>query len=81
MMSSKSLDNRNDIHGLKFQTYLRFGLAGYDDEVSPFLKSKNKGGNAFNTIRKAPVKKLLLYGGMDSLLTHMLGHNQRKEMA
>lgn len=63
--------------GLKFLTYVNFGVAEYDIEIDPFLKASTTdvekyGANALNTIEDAPIEKLLQYGGADSLFTFKL---------
>jgi len=66
MLASHVLDNRRAFTGLKFQTYINFGVDPYDKDIQQYLKSEKKeGGNAFNTIDEAPLDKLLEYGGRD----------------
>lgn len=82
MLASHILDNRQGICSLKFQTYVNFGVAGYDDEVEPYLKSDGKDGNALNRILELwgdseGQRKLMTYCGMDSLFTYRLGLIQR----
>jgi len=73
MLAAHVLDNRTGISGLKFQSYVNFGILGYDKEVDSYIRStKDSGGNAFNKIEKAPIRELLLYNGMDSVLEHSL---------
>ena len=79
MLTAHFIDNRKSITGLKFQVYINFGIADYDSEISPFLKSKES-ANKLNRIREAPLMKLLLYVGMDSLLTKRLAEKQIKEI-
>lgn len=62
---------------LKFLTYARFGVLGYDESADQYLKpsnedSKKYGANALNTIFKAPRKDILHYCGLDSLFTYKL---------
>jgi len=81
MLESHRLDNRRGISGLKFQAYVRFGIVDYDSEVSPFLKGiDEKNANSLNRIKEAPVKPLLYYNGMDSLLEYRLCQIQRREI-
>lgn len=82
MLASHILDNRPGICSLKFQTYVNFGVAGYDEEVEPYLKSTSKDGNALNRIKELwedseGRKKLMIYCGMDSLFTYKLGKIQK----
>lgn len=85
MLVSHILDNRPDITGLKFQSYVNFGLLGYDEAVSKYLKSSDEdeklyGANAFNKIRNANKKDILLYNGIDSLVEEMLFKVQQKQV-
>lgn len=65
MIMSHILNNQKGVTGLKFQTYVNFGIAGYEQEVSSFLRSKDsKNGNAVNQL--APYKKTIRDdGGFD----------------
>ena len=82
MLATHILDNRPDISGLKIQTYINFGVAGYDDEVAPYLKAADdKDSNSMNKLLDVPVgsdiwNKLLIYCGMDSLFTYRLASRQ-----
>jgi DNA polymerase-1 len=69
MIGAHILDNRSNSLGLKFQTFVNFGVRPYDEHIKPFLESKN---GEFNTIEKAPFKELLLYNGLDCVFTFML---------
>ena len=81
MLVSHMLDNRKGVTGLKFQAYVRFGIINYDSEVSNFLKGvDDKDGNSLNRILDAPVKSLLKYNAMDSLLEFRLYELQKREM-
>jgi len=79
MNASHILDNRASFSGLKFQSFIRWGIEDYDKEMRSFIRSKN--GSEFNMIEEAPLDKLLLYNGIDALLTLKLYHEQRKEMS
>ena len=80
MQAAHIQDNRPGIVGLKLQTYLNFGVMGYDDIIGPYLKGRNKkdGANGFNNIDKAPKDELLLYCGKDSLFQWRLAMKQRE---
>lgn len=75
MIGAHILNNTTGITGLKFQSYVNFGVSDYSVDIEQFLKAK--GSNGFNSIDKAPVDQLLLYNAMDSLLTFMLAKKQR----
>lgn len=77
MMCEHVLDNRSASTGLKFQTFVRFGIRPYDKDIAPFLKSHN---GEFNRIEQAPFKELLTYNGLDCLYGWMLYDEQILEI-
>lgn len=79
MLASHILDNRTGRSGLKLQAYLKFGVLGYDEAAGPYIRSGKKSANAMNRVDDLPVRELLLYCGMDSLLEHRLAVRQMKE--
>lgn len=79
MQTAHILDNRSGITGLKFQTYIRFGVGDYSSHLDKYLRSEG-GGNSFNEIDKAPQKELFEYCGKDSIYTRELALIQQKEM-
>jgi len=83
MQAAHVLDNRTGITGLKFQSYVQFGVIGYENAVSPYLKSKYT--NIPNRIMeltkdRESFNQLLLYNGIDSLLEFRLALKQMKEI-
>lgn len=68
------LDARQKFSGLKFQTFVNFGVEAYDKEVDKF---KLGGLPPFNTMHKVPLPKLLEYNGADSLFTYWLYGKQK----
>lgn len=82
MLAAHILDNRPGITGLKFQTYVNFGVVDYDSEISPYLKAKDsKNANAFNQIlklikTKQGREKLMTYCGLDALYEYKLAMRQ-----
>jgi uracil-DNA glycosylase family 4 len=78
MQAAHIIDNRPGIVGLKLQSYVHFGLMGYETEIKPFLSSDG-GGNSFNTVFEAPRTLLQLYNGVDSLTQFRLATKQLKE--
>ena len=87
MLAAHILDNRQEITGLKFQTYVNFGIIDYSSEISPYLQSKTvkNGSNDLNQIMEVledPVKtKLLLeYCGMDTITQYRLALKQMKQI-
>lgn len=80
MQATHVLDNRSDITGLKFQSYVNFGIVDYVSEIEPFLQSDGSSNNAFNQIDKAPLRDLMQYCGMDVLLQLRLARNQMRQV-
>ena len=82
MLAAHILDNRPGITGLKFQTYVNFGVVDYDSEISSYLKSiDSKNGNGHNRIlelikSEEGKRKLLIYCGLDSLYEYKLAIKQ-----
>ena len=80
------LDQRSGITGLKFLVYTNFGVADYDSDVSPYLKSDSKkyGGNGINKIeeyiKKFGEKKVMKYCALDALYGYKLTTLQIKEI-
>lgn len=79
MQTAHVLDNRRGICGLKFQAFVRLGQPPYDEQVSGFLGEEDS--NGLNRIRMADVRDLLLYNGLDALLTWHLYEKQREDLA
>ena len=77
MIEAHIHDNRMGVTGLKFQTYVNFGILGYDDSISKFLESKSKNSNDFNTVKEAPLNELLQYCGEDAYYTQLLQQKQK----
>lgn len=85
MQAAHLLDNRPDITGLKFQTYVNFGEADYDSDIEPFIKTKSKDGNEKNRIMElistGKGKAMLLeYCGLDALFEYRLAKFQMEAM-
>lgn len=75
MIAAHVLDNRGRVCGLKFQSYINFGLIDYDSHLSKYLEAgggRKASANDFNRVRKANRIQLLTYCGMDSMLEHRL---------
>ncbi len=86
MVAAKILDNRNGVVGLKFQTYVNFGIVDYASEVTPYLTAKDsKNGNAINKIdklwdKKEGKEKILKYCALDSIYQFRLSMLQMKAL-
>lgn len=82
MLAAHVLDNRTEISGLKFQSYVRFGIVGYDDEVSSYLNSPD--AYSVNRVEElvsfGGYHKLATYCGMDAILTYRLAEQQKGEL-
>lgn len=75
MIVAHIIDNRAKYTGLKFQSFLHWGIPNYSREIKPYLEAYDETG--FNRVMKAPLNKLLLYGGIDSLLEYWLMITQK----
>lgn len=71
LLGARAQDNRQRWNGLKFQTYINFGILPYDKLIGKYLR-----GFPFNKIDDADIRDLLLYGGRDSMNTAMLFQKQ-----
>lgn len=85
MLAAHLLDNRQGVTSLKFQTYVNLGVVDYESEVSPYLGSVGKGGNAFNRIdellsRPGGRDTLLRYCALDAVYEHRLALLQQKQI-
>lgn len=90
MLATHILDMRDGLTSLKVQSYLQFGIAGYEKEIKKLLISteKNKGANGVNLLRylypthlhmnNIVWDKLLTYVGSDAKLTYDLYVRQRQ---
>ena len=86
MIAAHTLDNRPGITGLKFQTYVRFGVIDYSSEISPYLKATDsKNANAINRIMElveqpGGKEKLLRYCALDTIFEFRLALLQMEEL-
>lgn len=78
MQAAHVLDQRGGITGLKFQAFVQFGVASYDQTIEQYLAAKTT--RTENEVFRAPVDQLLLYGGIDALLEYKLAVRQRKQI-
>ena len=79
MQAAHILDNRPGITGLKFQTYVNFGIIDYDSGIEPYLKAPDS--NDFNKTEeliqaKDGQRKLLKYCALDSIFGYRLAKKQ-----
>ena len=89
MHAAHVLDNRAWISGLKFQVFVNFGVAGYDEPVQPYIQAPEEeveefGANGYNRmedmVREGRGDELLRYCGLDSLYGRLLAKSQAKQM-
>jgi len=77
MVTAHILDNRAMVSGLKFQSFVNFGVGDYDSHTDPY---KQSGKNGLNKLAQLNIKDLLRYNGMDALLTWKLVERQIGEV-
>lgn len=78
MLAAHVLDNRSSITGLKFQSYVNFGVLDYSSHLHRYLEGvDDKDANSFNRIDEAPRKEMLIYNGIDSILEFRLAVKQQ----
>lgn len=80
MVCEHILDNSRGATRLKFQAYVRFGVVDYSSEIEDALKD-SKTGNGKNRVHDIPLKELMLYCGMDAMLTYRLAEMQIEELS
>ena len=82
MLAAHILDNRPGISGHDFQAFVRLGMPNYWSHLSPFMRSKGKGGNKENRVGKweVGIGELLTYNGLDALTEFKVAEKQAEEM-
>lgn len=85
MLAAHVIDNRQGVTGLKFQTYVNFGIGGYDKAVSKYLEGTDrKNANSINRIDEAIANLgedvVLEYCASDSLFARWLAVKQMSEL-
>jgi len=75
MTAAHIIDNRPKYTGLKFQSFLHWGLPDYSKSISPYLNQSDERG--FNRVMEAPLNQLLQYGAIDSLMCEWLCWQQQ----
>lgn len=81
MLGTHLLDNRTGVTGLKFQTYVQFGVIDYSSEISPILEAADS--NSFNQLENyvkthENAQKVLKYCALDSIFEFKLANLQQK---
>lgn len=82
MIAHHCLNNRQPTN-LKYLTYSRLGVIGYDDSVDEYIRSSDKdkeehGANAFNRLEEVPIDDLLTYNALDSWYTYYIYLKQKQ---
>jgi uracil-DNA glycosylase len=89
MLTAHCLNNSEGIVGLKYQSFVNFGIAGYDDGIKYLWESdEDKGIHSFNQLYRLKQNgllyqvqnELLEYCGADSLLTMKLYYKQQEKI-
>lgn len=78
MLSAHHLDHRDLITSVKFQAFVRKGQGDWHRHIKPFLS--DTGPDGLNKIKNAPLRPLLVYCGMDSLMEFLVAGHQKAEM-
>ncbi len=76
MNAAHIIDERDKLTGLKKQAFILWGIEDYNAAIDPYLKAAP--GETFNRVMEAPLSELLLYVGMDAMLTYRLTDWQKK---
>ena len=79
MHDAHLLDNRRGISSVKFQAYVLLGQPEWDSHIKPYLEADNS--NTRNRIHEIPMRDLLLYCGLDSLLEFRIALKQKELLA
>ena len=86
MQAAHIIDNRQGICGLKFLSFICFGVGDYSSEISPYLKGVDKkNANSLNRVLELCEtgdgrKKLLHYCGLDTIYQYRLAILQQDEI-
>jgi len=86
MNAAHIIDERRNFTTLKFQSYIEFGMDNYGKDVKPLMEKINP-ETGRNRLDEVPLEDLLLYGGLDSLMSlnlfmiqrHYILHDERRE--
>jgi len=75
LVAQHVIDHRKRTKGLKYQSFIRWGVGDYDKSMAPYIKGKT--ANSFNKMDDAPLPAQLLYVGYDTILTYKLWEEQQ----
>ncbi len=76
-IGGRVLECISGMSGLKYLTFVYFGVIGYDDDVSNFMDNED---SRFNSLEEVSNFKLLKYNSLDSIYTYALAIIQHKEL-
>jgi uracil-DNA glycosylase family 4 len=76
MVTQHVLDDRAKTTSLKFQSYVRWGIEGYEKDFNKYLKKDQEENNLY----EMPLEGLLTYNALDSLLGYKLYKEQSEEI-
>lgn len=80
MIAAHCLDARTGVTGLKFQTYVNFGVSGYNKSVEKYINLiDEKDTYGFNRMEEVPLEDLLHYCGEDVIYDNKLFMTQTFE--
>lgn len=80
VLGAHILDNRANIAGLKFQSFINYGQRDYSEHVSKYLRSTQKGGYQQNRIKECDFTSLMIYCGLDALFTYKITIQQKEKI-
>jgi hypothetical protein len=78
MVAAHVLDNRESITSVKFQAFVLLGMKAWNEHIEPYMKVK--GPEHLNRIKELPIRELLLYNGLDSLVEWLVAKKQIRLM-
>lgn len=83
MLAAHAMENASKVRkitSIKFQAFVKLGMADYSAAVEPYLRTKTKVGNEPNRVHELDLQTLLLYNGLDSLLELKVARVQLKKL-
>ncbi len=85
-MLGAHIENSHKRVGLKPLTYVKFGVAGYEESIEEYLKASKEeeeryGANARNCIESAPIDDIIYYNALDPLYTYELWEYFNKHLS
>jgi uracil-DNA glycosylase family 4 len=79
MLGAHHIDCRTGVTGLKFQSFVNFGILSYDDPISAFLGTEEGKGKINRIMEEVETTQLLEYNAKDSLYEFILAVKQTKQ--